>query len=80
MGHGVLAEYMRLPDSQVARIDAAIDKASASGITCSGSTALNMIRTAGVRTGHTVLVNGASGSAGSVLAQLCKLRALLWSA
>jgi NADPH:quinone reductase-like Zn-dependent oxidoreductase len=74
MGRGVLAEYVRLPGSQVARLDAATDMASASGITCSGSTALKMIRTAGVREGHTVLVNGASGSIGSVLVQLCKLR------
>ncbi|OCT53553.1 zinc alcohol dehydrogenase [Cladophialophora carrionii] len=73
-GHGVLAEYVRLPGSQVARIDSSLDMASASGIICSGSTALKMIRTAGVREGHTVLVNGASGSIGSVLVQLCKLR------
>lgn len=73
MGHGVLAEYVRLPGCQVARIDG-IDMASASGIIGSGSTALKMIRTAGVREGHTVLVNGASGSVGSVLVQLCKLR------
>jgi NADPH:quinone reductase-like Zn-dependent oxidoreductase len=74
MGHGVLAEYVRLPGSQVARIDEGIGMASASGIVGSGSTALKMIRTAGVREGHTVLVNGASGSVGSVLVQLCKLR------
>ncbi|OGE48959.1 hypothetical protein PENARI_c024G06274 [Penicillium arizonense] len=74
MGHGVLAEYVRLPGCQVAHIDAAVDMASASGITGSGSTALKMVRTAGVREGHTVLVNGASGSVGSVLVQLCKLR------
>ncbi|KAH8692264.1 hypothetical protein BGW36DRAFT_400318 [Talaromyces proteolyticus] len=74
MGHGVLAEYVRLPSSQVARIDATVNMASASGINCSGSAALKMVRTAGVREGHTVLVNGASGSVGSVLVQLCKLR------
>ncbi|KAJ5494377.1 Polyketide synthase enoylreductase [Penicillium fimorum] len=74
MGHGVLAEYVRLPGSQVARIDDGVDMASASGIIGAGSTALKMIRTAGVREGHTVLVNGASGSVGSVLVQLCKLR------
>jgi NADPH:quinone reductase-like Zn-dependent oxidoreductase len=74
MGHGVLAEYVRLPGCQVARIDDGIDMASASGIIGAGSTALKMIRTAGVREGHTVLVNGASGSVGSVLVQLCKLR------
>lgn len=74
MGRGVLAEYVRLPGSQVTRIDHAIDMASASGICCSGSTALKMIRTAGLREGQTVLINGASGSVGSVLVQLCKLR------
>ncbi|KAJ5105729.1 hypothetical protein NUU61_003076 [Penicillium alfredii] len=74
MGHGVMAEYVRLSGSQVARIDPAVDLASASGINGAGSTALKMIRTAGVREGHTVLVNGASGSVGSVLVQLCRIR------
>lgn len=74
MGYGVLAEYVRLPGSQVARVDAAVDMVSASGINGCGSTALKMIRKAGVREGHMVLVNGASGSVGSVLVQLCKLR------
>jgi NADPH:quinone reductase-like Zn-dependent oxidoreductase len=73
LGHGVLAEYVLLPGSQVTRIDG-IDMASASGINGAGSTALKMIRTVGVREGHSVLVNGASGSVGSVLVQLCKLR------
>jgi NADPH:quinone reductase-like Zn-dependent oxidoreductase len=74
MGHGVLAEYVRLPSSQVCLINPAVEMASASGVQCSGSAALNMIRTAGVREGHRVLVNGASGSAGSMLVQLCKIR------
>jgi NADPH:quinone reductase-like Zn-dependent oxidoreductase len=74
MGRGVLAEYVRIPACQVAHIDAGVDMASASGISGSGSVALRMIRTAGVREGHSVLVNGASGSVGSLLVQLCKLR------
>ncbi|KAJ5101155.1 hypothetical protein N7456_007207 [Penicillium angulare] len=74
MGHGVMTEYIRLPASQVARIDAKVDMAAASGINGCGSTALKIIRTAGVRSGQTVLVNGASGSVGSVLVQICKLR------
>ncbi|KAL3457171.1 NAD(P)-binding protein [Aspergillus heterothallicus] len=74
LGYGVLAEYVRLPSSQVLRIDPAMDMASASGIHCAGSAALKMIRTAGVREGHVVLVNGASGSVGSVIVQLCKIR------
>ncbi|KAL4909982.1 hypothetical protein BDW74DRAFT_144156 [Aspergillus multicolor] len=74
MGRGVLAEYVRLPGNQVARIQSTVDMASASGVHGCGSTALKMIRTADVRDGHTVLVNGASGSVGSMLVQLCKLR------
>ncbi|KAJ5263209.1 hypothetical protein N7478_010814 [Penicillium angulare] len=74
MGYGVMAEYILLPASQVARIDAGVDMAAASGINGCGSTARKIIRTAGVQSGHTVLVNGASGSVGSVLVQLCKLR------
>lgn len=74
MGQGVLAEYVKLPSNQVVHIDAAVDMVSASGLSCAGSAALKMIRTAGVREGHSVLVNGASGSVGSVVVQLCKLR------
>ncbi|CAI7585713.1 unnamed protein product [Penicillium pancosmium] len=74
MGRGVLTEYVRIPACQVAHIEDVVDMASASGISGSGSTALKMIRTAGVREGHSVLINGASGSVGSVLVQLCKLR------
>lgn len=74
MGHGVLSEYVRIPASQVAHIDANVDMASASGISGSGCVGLKMVRTAGVREGQVVLINGASGSAGSVLVQLCKLR------
>ncbi|KAL4974780.1 hypothetical protein BDW66DRAFT_167537 [Aspergillus desertorum] len=58
MGRDVLAEYVRLPGNGFARIDAAVDMISASGIV----------------DGHVVLVNGASGSVGSILVQLYKLR------
>ncbi|CAG7976223.1 unnamed protein product [Penicillium salamii] len=74
MGRGVLAEYVRIPACQVVNIEAGVDMASASGISGSGSVALRMVRTAGIGAGHSVLVNGASGSVGSLLLQLCKLR------
>jgi NADPH:quinone reductase-like Zn-dependent oxidoreductase len=73
-GRGVLAEYIRVPGKHLARIDPGIDMAAASGINGAGSCALKMCRKAGVREGHVVLVNGASGSVGSVLVQLCKVR------
>ncbi|OAA54371.1 Alcohol dehydrogenase superfamily, zinc-type [Niveomyces insectorum RCEF 264] len=75
LGRGVLAEYVRLPGNQAVPVDGTVvDMAAVSGINCSGSTALKMIRTSGVQRGDTVLINGASGSVGSVLVQLCKLR------
>lgn len=74
MGHGVLAEYVCVPGSNVVRASDEIDMASASGINGCGSCALKICRTAGVEEGHVVLVNGASGSVGSVLVQLCKFR------
>ncbi|KAJ5491585.1 hypothetical protein N7539_003152 [Penicillium diatomitis] len=73
-GHGVLAEYVRVPGSNVVRASDEIDMASASGINGCGSCALKICQTAGIRKGHVVLVNGASGSVGSVLVQLCKVR------
>ncbi|EFW98458.1 glycoside hydrolase family 3 domain containing protein [Grosmannia clavigera kw1407] len=72
-GRGALAEYVRLPASQVTQIDDAVGLEDAAGLHCCGCTALKMIRTASLCAGQTVLVNGASGSVGSVLVQLCKL-------
>lgn len=73
-GRGVLAEYVRVPGVHLARIDGAVDMAAAAGINGAGSCALKICRRAGVREGHVVLVNGASGSVGSVVVQLCKVR------
>ncbi|KAJ5691923.1 hypothetical protein N7462_001346 [Penicillium macrosclerotiorum] len=73
-GQGVLCEYVRVPGGNVTRIPETMDMAAASGINGCGSTAVKMIRTSGVSPGHTVLVNGASGSVGSVLVQMLKMR------
>lgn len=74
MGRGVLAEYVRVPGSHLARVHGKVDMAAASGINGAGSCALKMARVAGIREGHCVLVNGASGSVGAVLVQVCKVR------
>ena len=73
-GWGVLAEYVRIPSSQAARLPEGVDMVAMTGVLGSGSTALKMARTAGLREGHRVLVNGASGSIGQVLTQVCKMR------
>jgi NADPH:quinone reductase-like Zn-dependent oxidoreductase len=73
-GRGALAEYVRIPSSQAARLPEGSDMAAMGGVLGSGSTALKMARTGGVKEGHRVLVNGASGSVGKVLMQVCKMR------
>lgn len=72
MGRGVLAEYVCVPGSHLARVNDKVDMVAASGINGAGSCALKMARVGGVRAGHCVLVNGASGSVGAVLVQVCK--------
>ena len=73
-GQGALVEYVRIPSSQAAKLPEGGDMVALAGVIGSGSTALKMARTAGVRNGHRVLVNGASGSVGKVLLQICRMR------
>ncbi|CAK7201029.1 hypothetical protein SEUCBS139899_003730 [Sporothrix eucalyptigena] len=74
LGYGVLAEYVRLPGAQVAPLPESVDYAQASGVIGAGCTALKLLRKSGLQSGQRVLVNGASGSVGSVLVQLAKLK------
>jgi NADPH:quinone reductase-like Zn-dependent oxidoreductase len=73
-GRGALVEYVRIPSSQAARLPEGSDMVAMGGVLGSGSTALKMARTGGVKEDHRVLVNGASGSVGKVLLQICKMR------
>lgn len=73
-GRGALAEYVRISSSQAARLSEGSDMVAMGGVNGSGSTALKMARVGGVREAHRVLVNGASGSVGKVLVQVCKMR------
>ncbi|CAK7246339.1 MAG: hypothetical protein STHCBS139747_007966, partial [Sporothrix thermara] len=74
LGRGVLAEYVRVPGTQVSPLQPSVDLVQASGIVGAGCTALKLLRESGVQSGQRILLNGASGSVGSVLVQLCKLR------
>ncbi|KAK1820046.1 zinc ion binding [Friedmanniomyces endolithicus] len=74
LGRGALAEYVRVPSGNATRLQEDADMAAMAGVLGSGSTALKMLRVGGVRARSRVLVNGASGSVGSVLVQLCKRR------
>lgn len=73
-GRGALVEYVRIPSSQAARLTEGSDMVAMAGVLGSGSTALKMARTCGVKEGHRVLINGASGSVGKVLTQVCKMK------
>ena len=73
-GRGALVEYVRVPSSQAAQLPELSDMAAMSGVLGSGSTALKIARTCGISQGHRVLLNGASGSVGKLLVQVCKMR------
>jgi NADPH:quinone reductase-like Zn-dependent oxidoreductase len=73
-GRGALVEYVQIPSSQASRLPEGSDMVAMGGVLGSGSTALKMARMGGVKEGHRVLVNGASGSVGKVLMQVCKMR------
>ena len=73
-GNGAMAEYVKMPASQVVRLPANFDMKTASCMVGCGSTALKMAGAAVVSHGDRLLVNGASSSVGSVLVQVCKLK------
>ena len=79
-GAGVLREYIRVPPTLVAPLpdmgaeDSTLSMSEAAGLVGSGSTALAMVNAADVQTGQRVLVNGASGSVGHMVVQLCHIR------
>ena len=73
-GRGALVEYVRIPSSQAAPLPEGLDMVAMAGLLGSGSTALKMARRGGVKEGHRVLINGASGSVGKLLMQVCKMK------
>lgn len=71
---GAFAQYVRVPAHEVFPVDCSWTDAELGTIPCAYGTAENMIHRSGVRSGDTVLVNGASGGVGSAAVQLAKRR------
>lgn len=69
---GGWAELVTVPERFVARRPSSVDAVHAAAVPVSGTTALQGLRLAGVRTGRHVLVTGASGGVGGFAVQLAK--------
>jgi NADPH:quinone reductase-like Zn-dependent oxidoreductase len=70
---GAHAEYLVMPeDGSLATMPAALTYEEAAPSTEGSHYALSLIRKAGIRRGHDVLVNGATGAIGSAAVQLLK--------
>lgn len=72
LGYGVMCEYVKAMPEKLTRLPDGVGMEMAAGMLGCGSTALKMMRTAGLKGGDRILVNGASSSVGSVLVQMCK--------
>lgn len=71
---GGFAQYVALPTTNVGRIQSNWSDAELATLSCSYTTAENMLERARVSSADTVLVTGASGGVGSALVQLIKRR------
>ncbi|WP_434220898.1 zinc-binding dehydrogenase [Paralimibaculum aggregatum] len=71
---GAFAEYCAVPARQLHDVSAApLSDVELAAIPCNFGTAAGLLRRAGVRTGHRVLVTGASGGVGLAAVQLARL-------
>ncbi|MGI8458021.1 MAG: NADP-dependent oxidoreductase [Propionibacteriaceae bacterium] len=72
--NGTYAELTTVPERAVATIPDGVDDVTAGALPLAGLTALQLIETAGVTTGDTVLIHAASGGVGQFAVQLARLR------
>lgn len=71
---GAFAQYVRVPASEVFRVDCDWSDVELATIPCAYGTAENMVHRAGVKASDRVFVTGASGGVGSAVVQLVKRR------
>jgi NADPH:quinone reductase-like Zn-dependent oxidoreductase len=73
-GMGTLAEFVEVEMDDLARRPARVDAAEAAGVAVSGSTALELVDTAGLKEGWRALIMAPCGGIGSFVTQLVKRR------
>ncbi len=71
---GAFAQYVKVPASEVFKVNCDWSDAELATIPCAYGTAENMLHRVGVSAGDHVLVTGASGGVGSAVVQLAKRR------
>jgi len=71
---GAFAQYVKVPASEVFKVDCDWSDVELATIPCAYGTAENMVHRTGVSAGDHVLVTGASGGVGSAVVQLAKRR------
>ena len=71
---GGFAEYCTVPGENVYPVSTYLSDVELATFACSWSTAEHMLQRAGLRSGQTIAVPGASGGVGSALVQLAKRR------
>ena len=71
---GGYAQFVTVPDATTYEIDIPMTDAELATFACAYMTAENMLETAGLAAGETVLVTGASGGVGTALIQLAHIR------
>ncbi len=71
---GAFAQYVKVPASEVFKVDCNWSDVELATIPCAYGTAENMVHRAGVGASDQVLVTGASGGVGSAVIQLAKRR------
>ena len=71
---GAFAQYVKVPASEVFKVDCDWTDVELATIPCAYGTSENMVHRAGVAAGDRVLVTGASGGVGSAVVQLAKRR------